>query len=122
MRPWLVRILHNAHLSRSQREQRQPTAVEDGQLESASKHIAPVPFDLASFEGMDQHLKRAVEKLSPEYQIVILLWAVDELSYKEIAQAVDIPIGTVMSRLYRARQQLSEHLRDYAVREGLIRE
>jgi len=60
--------------------------------------------------------------LVPEYQVVLLLWAVDELSYKEIAEAVGIPIGTVMSRLYRARQQLSEQLKEYAIREGIIRE
>jgi len=124
MRPWLVRILHNCHLSRSQRESRQPTAMEDGQLESAGQSAVstPIPIDLGNFEGLDQQLKRAVEKLAPEYQVVLLLWAVDELSYKEIAQAVEIPIGTVMSRLHRARQQLSEQLRDYAVREGIIRE
>jgi len=122
IRPWLVRILHNAHLSRSQRETRQPASVDDAQLEASAKTNTPLPFEPTSFEGMDQQLKRAVEKLSPEYQVVLLLWSVDELSYKEIAEAVDIPIGTVMSRLYRARQQLSEELHDYAVNEGIIRE
>ena len=52
----------------------------------------------------------------------LMLWAVEELSYKEIAAAVGIPIGTVMSRLHRARQRLSEQLRHYAKREGIIRE
>ena len=123
MRPWLVRILHNVHLSRAQREGRQPGSVEDGQLEASAAKPDPAasPFS-SSFEGMDEQLKRAVEQLAPEYQVVLLLWAVDELSYKEIAESVGIPIGTVMSRLYRARQQLSEQLHDYAVREGLIRE
>jgi RNA polymerase sigma-70 factor (ECF subfamily) len=71
---------------------------------------------------MDQQLVRAIEGLAAEYQIVLMLWAVDELSYKEIASAVGIPIGTVMSRLHRARQKLSEQLRNYAKREGIIRE
>jgi len=44
------------------------------------------------------------------------------LSYKEIADALDVPLGTVMSRLHRARQRLSEQLKDYATREGIIRE
>jgi len=125
MRPWLVRILHNVHLSRSQREGRQPALVEDGQLEGAAQNLRGIehgPFDLGSYQGMDQQLVRAIEKLAPEYQVVLILWAVDELSYKEIAEAVGIPIGTVMSRLYRARQQLSEQLHDYAIREGIIRE
>ena len=46
----------------------------------------------------------------------------EELSYKEIAAALEIPIGTVMSRLHRARHRLAEHLREYAVTEGIIRE
>jgi RNA polymerase sigma-70 factor (ECF subfamily) len=50
------------------------------------------------------------------------LWAIEELSYKEISDALEIPLGTVMSRLHRARQRLSEQLKDFAVREGIIRE
>jgi RNA polymerase sigma-70 factor (ECF subfamily) len=50
------------------------------------------------------------------------MWAVDDLTYKEIAHTLDIPIGTVMSRLHRARQKLGEQLRDYAKREGVIRD
>jgi RNA polymerase sigma-70 factor (ECF subfamily) len=53
---------------------------------------------------------------------VMLLWAVEELSYKEIADALSIPIGTVMSRLFRARQRLAAELKDYAAREGITRE
>jgi RNA polymerase sigma-70 factor (ECF subfamily) len=52
----------------------------------------------------------------------MLLWAVEELSYKEIAGALEIPIGTVMSRLHRARQRLAEQLRGFATQEGIIRE
>jgi RNA polymerase sigma-70 factor, ECF subfamily len=126
IRPWLLRIMHNVHVSRSEREGRQPAAVEDEQLESSAQNQqggrGPEPFDLRSFQGMDQQLVKAIESLAAEYQVVLILWAVEELSYKEIAAAVDIPIGTVMSRLHRARQKLSEQLREYAVREGIIRE
>ena len=132
IRPWLLRIMHNVHVSRSEREGRQPAAIEDEQLEAATSGGAGAgagmrarsmpPYDQFSFEGMDQQLVRAIEGLAPEYQIVLMLWAVDELSYKEIAAAVGIPIGTVMSRLHRARQRLSEQLRSYAKREGIIRE
>jgi RNA polymerase sigma-70 factor, ECF subfamily len=125
IRPWLLRIMHNVHVSRSEREGRQPAAIEDDQLEAATAQRSgrdAVPYDQSSFEGMDEQLVRAVEGLAQEYQIVLLLWAVEELSYKEIAEAVGIPIGTVMSRLHRARQRLSEQLRSYAKREGIIRE
>jgi RNA polymerase sigma-70 factor (ECF subfamily) len=119
----LVRILHNAHLSRAQREGRQPGLIDERHLEStpAPEEAAASPFAY-SLEGMDQQLKRALAALAPEYQVVLMLWAVDELSYKEIAETVGIPIGTVMSRLYRARQQLSDQLREFALREGMIRE
>jgi RNA polymerase sigma-70 factor (ECF subfamily) len=54
--------------------------------------------------------------------MVLLLWAVEDLSYKEIAQVLDVPIGTVMSRLHRARQKLAAQLRAFALEEGVIRE
>ena len=123
IRPWLLRIMHNVHVSRAEREGRQPAAIEDEQLESATgSRAATPPYDPSTFDGMDQQLVRAIEGLAAEYQVVLMLWAVEELSYKEIASAVGIPIGTVMSRLHRARQKLSEQLRNYAKREGIIRE
>jgi RNA polymerase sigma-70 factor (ECF subfamily) len=124
IRPWLLRIMHNVHVSRSEREGRQPSAVEDAQLaDHAARSVrATEPFDISTFQGMDQQLVKAIESLAPEYQVVLILWAVEEFSYKEIAEAVEIPIGTVMSRLHRARQRLSEQLREYAIREGIIRE
>jgi RNA polymerase sigma-70 factor, ECF subfamily len=123
IRPWLLRIMHNLHVSRAEREARQPASLEDEQLESHVPSGASLPLrDPAAFDGMDQQLVHAIESLAPEYQVVLLLWAVEELSYKEIAEACGIPIGTVMSRLYRSRQKLSEQLHDFAQREGIIKE
>jgi RNA polymerase sigma factor (sigma-70 family) len=73
-------------------------------------------------DDLDERLKKALETLQEEYQLVLLLWAVEDLSYKEIADVLDVPIGTVMSRLHRARQKLSAQLHEYAVEEGVIRE
>ena len=120
IRPWLIRILHNLHVSRGQRERRQPARMDDDQLESAS--IAPEPMPAFTWDVMDQQLKRAFDALPEEYQTVMHLWAIEELSYKEIADALSVPLGTVMSRLHRARQRLSEQLKGYAAREGIIRE
>ena len=55
-----------------------------------------------------------------EYQSVLMLWAVEDFSYKEIADALDIPIGTVMSRLHRVRQKLSEELQEYAIEARIV--
>ena len=74
------------------------------------------------FQHLDERLAEAVGELQPEYQTALLLWAVDGFSYKEIADACDVPIGTVMSRLHRARQKLAERLGDYAREQRLIRE
>ncbi|HEY7090312.1 MAG TPA: sigma-70 family RNA polymerase sigma factor [Tepidisphaeraceae bacterium] len=125
IRPWLVRIMHNLHFSRSQREKRQPMAIEDTQLDmaSAAGSQSAAPWSgKASFEGMDQRLVKALEELPDEYQTVMLLWAVEEFSYKEIAEAVGVPIGTVMSRLHRARAKLSDRLQEYARQERIIKE
>jgi RNA polymerase sigma-70 factor (ECF subfamily) len=128
IRPWLIRILHNLHFSRSKREKRQPDAVEEEFLESSAGATSGIDSALTapdrpiSFEMMDQQLVEAVHDLPEEYRSVLMLWAVEDMSYKEIAQASDVPIGTVMSRLHRARQRLTEKLADYARKEGIIRE
>jgi RNA polymerase sigma-70 factor (ECF subfamily) len=125
IRPWLLRIMHNLHYSRSTRESRQPVKVDDEALEAtenantpdAEATLAPLNFD-----DLDERLAKALETLPVDYQIVLLMWAVDDLSYKEIGKTLDIPIGTVMSRLHRARQKLAQQLRDYALEEGVIKE
>lgn len=124
IRPWLVRILQNVHFSRSGREKRQPVLMETEPLESARREGGADPFAYqpSGWDGMDERLVRALNQLPHEYQVVMLLWAVEEFSYKEISEALEIPIGTVMSRLHRSRQKLAEMLHDFAVEEGVIRE
>jgi len=122
IRPWLIRILHNLHVSKGQRERRQPATLDDEQLVDSASIGRSGPQPSSTWDGMDQQLKRAFETLPDEYRTVMQLWAIEELSYKEIADSLEIPLGTVMSRLHRARQRLSEQLKDFAVREGIIRE
>jgi RNA polymerase sigma-70 factor (ECF subfamily) len=123
IRPWLVRIMHNLHFSRSEREKRQPVTMEAGPLEAASLPAPAERFPFqAGMEGMDERMVKALNELPAEYQMVLLLWAVEEFSYKDIAESMEIPIGTVMSRLHRARQKLSQLLHDYAIAEGVIKQ
>lgn len=121
IRPWLIRILHNVHFSRSKREKNQPATVEDEHLESADPETSQ-SGSAFSFDLLDERIAEAVGQLPEEYQTVMLMWAVEEMSYKEIAAACDVPTGTVMSRLHRARQKLSEKLADFARAEGIVRE
>ncbi len=124
IKPWLLRIMFNLHLNRAEREKHQPTAVPEQALQAAAGFTDPVgfPIDLTNFQAMDQQLVHALEDLPEDYRAVLLLWAVEDFSYKEIATTLEIPIGTVMSRLHRARQRLIQQLRPYAIQEGLVRE
>ena len=121
IRPWLLRIMHNLQATRYQREKRQPAAMDDEQLQAVAEAPVSESAGGAIWDTMDQQLVQAVESLPDEYRNVLTLWALDELSYKEIADVLEVPLGTVMSRLYRARQKLSEQLHDYAAKEGLLR-
>jgi len=122
VRPWLIRIMRNLHFTGSAREARQPRAIEHEQLDATSAQPDAGFTDLKNFDFMDQRIGAAIHSLADEYQTVLLLWAVEELSYKEIAAALEIPIGTVMSRLHRARAKLSEDLSDLARELRLPRE
>jgi len=106
IRPWLLRILHNTHLNRVKRERRGPVALDSEVLESAA--VSPPPPPPPSPPGTidDEELAAAMGQLPADLRTILMLWAVDELSYKEMADVLDIPIGTVMSRLHRARQRL----------------
>src|SRR5207253_5231856 len=120
IKPWLLRILYNLHLSGAQRDQRQPQPLEDLNLAGPDRRSGTLPIDSRSLEGMDEELVRAIDGLSQEYQSVLMLWAVEDFSYKEISEALNIPIGTVMSRLHRVRQKLSEELQDYAAEARIV--
>jgi len=123
IRPWLFKILHNVFYTKIGRERRAPTLADDLQYETAASELdSPAPaWDLSSldWEYVDERLKRAIHQLDPRYRDVLLLWAVEGLKYREIADVMDVPLGTVMSRLYRARAILSENLAEVAADHGI---
>jgi RNA polymerase sigma-70 factor (ECF subfamily) len=127
IRPWLLRVLHNLHFSRTGRERRQPAAIDDERLDGVARPTdgavawANGRLDASSYEAMDERLVAALNDLPEEYGTVMLLWAVEDFSYKEIAESLDIPIGTVMSRLHRARQRMNAQLQGLAADEGYLR-
>jgi RNA polymerase sigma-70 factor, ECF subfamily len=123
IRPWLVRIMRNVHLSRAERESHQPRATDGDVLDAHHDgHQISVPLAGDRFQNMDEELVQALHQLPEEYQAVLMLWAVEDFSYKEIAHAIDAPIGTVMSRLHRARQLLLKSLDEFGKERRLIRE
>ena len=117
MKPWLLRILHNTFLNRQSRESKAPIATDQKMLEEMNQTadvgstLHPPELD---YDQVDQEVKHAIDNLGPEFRSVLLLWSTMELSYKEIADVLSVPVGTVMSRLHRARQQLVRSLGDFA--------
>jgi RNA polymerase sigma-70 factor (ECF subfamily) len=121
IRPWLLRILHNVHVNRVKRDRREPAGVSGERLETV---VGPEPAPAATFADTgrggdeplvfeDAGLNAALDALPPELRTILILWAVDELSYKQIADVTSVPIGTVMSRLHRARQRLGQLLAEH---------
>lgn len=124
IRPWLFKILHNVFYTRVGRAKRRPTLVESFPSAASTEPSPDEPgpaWDLASleWEHVDGRLKASIAELRPEYRSVLLLWGVEGLKYREIAEIQDIPIGTVMSRLHRARSILGRHLSEFAEERGL---
>lgn len=123
VRPWLFKILHNNFYTHYRKKKREPTIADDliqdnvaGELDSP-----PPAWDLEhlDWEQVDDRLKHAIDELPDHYREVLLLWAVEGLKYREIAEVLDVALGTVMSRLYRARSILSEKLAELAAEYGI---
>lgn len=129
LRAWLFRILTNAYINRYRAQQRRPTEsdiadVEDlylyrrlGSLEAAAAAMSAEEQFLDVFT--DDEVKHALEDLPDNFRLPVLLADVEGFAYKEIAEMLDIPIGTVMSRLHRGRKAMQRALYDYAVARGL---
>lgn len=123
VRPWLFKILHNNFYTRISKAKREPTLGDDLPEDSMPSNVgeAGPAWDLESldWEHVDDRLKHAIEELPEHYREVLLLWAVEGLKYREVADVLDVPLGTIMSRLYRARAILSEKLADLASEAGI---
>ncbi len=122
LRAWLYRILTNTFINsyrKKQREPRQETTdeIKDWQLAAAETHTSS-GMRSAENEVLDRlpdsDIKQALARLPEEFQEVIYLVDIEGYAYKEVAERMGTPLGTVMSRLHRARRQLREMLTDYA--------
>lgn len=123
-RPWLLKILYNTFCTRIGRQAKQPVLIEDCAFDDLVNELDHPSMDEmgaadVNWDLFDDELKEAVEALSPDLRDVLLLWALDDLTYKEIAEVCGCALGTVMSRLYRARQQVGRRLAAYAEQRGL---
>lgn len=112
LRAWLFKIMFNVFYSGLRKQRLTLVSTEEAVAETLA-YDPPTPQDLT-----DEDVLGALERLPRDYQIPVVLADVEELSYREIADALEIPIGTVMSRLHRGRKLLRTELTGYARQAG----
>ncbi|MDB5327237.1 MAG: polymerase, sigma-24 subunit, subfamily [Phycisphaerales bacterium] len=123
VRPWLFKILHNVIFSRGARQKREREVMEDLRQDMPPPETsAPlVQQHLIDWDNVDERLKAAVNELPAAYRVAFLLSSVEGLKYREIADVTEVPVGTVMSRLSRARTALVTSLAGLAAEQRLMR-
>lgn len=128
IKAWLLTILRNTFINEYRRKSRRPTFVELSGTE-ASQDTSPDPdisYDPPErttediLELLEDEVKHAIESLPDDFRNAVVMADLEDRSYKEIAQAMDCPLGTVMSRLYRGRKLLRESLYGYARNRRLV--
>lgn len=122
IKAWLFKILTNTFINQYRKQQRDREIVEDwdwDQLLPSEDRSQDAEKQILD-RTMSRHVLEAIEKVPVDFRMVVLLADLEDFSYKEIAEIVDCPIGTVMSRLYRGRRILGRLLYDFAVEQGYI--
>jgi RNA polymerase sigma-70 factor (ECF subfamily) len=129
-RAWLYKILMNAYIDTYRKTSREPELVDQEDVgdfylyaraqESEEYRRDGDPEEILLSKIMDADVKSALEQVPEPFRAAVILADLEEFSYREIAEILDIPIGTVMSRLYRGRRHLQRLLWDYAKRAGYV--
>ncbi len=121
---WLFRILKNSYINRFRKSSKEPDIVEYDVIEDFYETVRDSSVQTSDLEDkifnqtFDDEITRALDSLPEEFRTVILLCDVENFTYEEIAEFVDCPIGTVRSRLHRARKILANQLATYAKERG----
>lgn len=131
LKAWLFRIARNAHIDRARKRQREP---ELSELKEASAPADPAPETIDSglqrwkeltrqnkevfLDFFGDEVNRFMNELPPDFRLALVLCDVEGLSYQEISEALECPVGTVRSRISRGRSHLREKLQEYAAELG----
>jgi RNA polymerase sigma-70 factor, ECF subfamily len=125
---WLFKIMKNTFINSYRKKQQAPPqsdfadieeSFESQVSEEAGQKIKNPEEELLE-DVLDEDIQRALDELPPDYRMVVLLADLENFSYKEIAEILEVPVGTVMSRLYRGRRLLEEAMLKYAREHGYI--
>lgn len=128
---WLLKILTNTFINEYQRKRRQREVLDaataeqgavDGVLHHEESMRQQSPERALIDRSVSDDVQRALEALPADFRTAVVLCDVEGLSYKEIAEAMDCPVGTVMSRLFRGRRLLEAQLRPFAIAEGYVKD
>ena len=129
LKAWLFKILKNTFINSYRKKQQAPPKADFADIEESFETIvrddgnaARTPEEELLEKVLDEDVQQAIEELPHDYRMVVLLADLEGFAYKEIADILEIPVGTVMSRLYRGRRLLEEALLKYAREHGYIRE
>jgi RNA polymerase sigma-70 factor (ECF subfamily) len=123
-RAWLLAIMRNTFINLYRREKREPIALDLDKLDaqpSAAEAQDNDPEGEFFDQIVDERILRALDSLPLDFREVLVLSDIEGLPYSEIAHALDIPAGTVKSRLFRARKLMQKDLYDHAVEAGIIK-
>jgi RNA polymerase sigma-70 factor, ECF subfamily len=127
---WLLRIVTNTFINEYQRRKRSREVLDaataeqdatDGVLVHATAHDKQAPDQMLLQASVSDDVQRALESLPDDFRTAVILCDMQGLSYKEIAEIMQTPVGTVMSRLFRGRKLLANALREFAVAEGYVK-
>lgn len=120
---WILRIVTNLYINRYRQRQRGPATAsleDDGILEPVAE-AAAVPDHQVFSELVGEEVEQALAGLPEDFRLTVILSDIEGLSYQEVADATNVPIGTVRSRLARGRSMLRKQLLDYARKEGFVK-
>jgi len=126
---WLFKILKNTFINSYRKQQQQPPTADFAEIEESfeqqisgeANESLPSPEQELLADVLDEDVQRAMDVLPEDYRMAVVLADLEGFSYKEIAEILEAPVGTVMSRLYRGRKMLEKAMLDYARDHGYLR-
>jgi RNA polymerase sigma-70 factor (ECF subfamily) len=127
IRAWLFRIMKNSYINRYRKETKEPDKVDYDDIENFYNTIRAVSTDPNDLQEqlysnlLGDEVTKALQSLPDDFRTVVILCDIEGLTYEEIAEFVECPIGTVRSRLHRGRKLLQAKLFEYAKQQGMIK-